>query len=46
MRHQITLLLPLSLNMDGELVEQTPAHFAVAPGALRVLVPHTSPAAA
>ena len=36
----------LSLNMNGELVEHTPAHFAVAAGALRGLVPHASPTAA
>ena len=35
----------LSINMDGELVGRTPTHFAVAPGALRVLVPHASTAA-
>jgi diacylglycerol kinase (ATP) len=37
---------PLPINMDGDLVGRTPLHFAVAPGALRVLVPHASPAAA
>ena len=36
----------LSLNMNGELVEHTPARFAVAAGALRGLVPHASPTAA
>jgi diacylglycerol kinase (ATP) len=36
----------LPINMDGELVDRTPTHVAVAPGALRVLVPHASPAAA
>jgi YegS/Rv2252/BmrU family lipid kinase len=36
----------LPINMDGELVGRTPTHVAVAPGALRVLVPHAAPAAA
>ena len=35
----------LSVNVDGELVARTPEKFAVAPNALRVIVPKTSTAA-
>ena len=46
-RHvHITTRPALPLNVDGELVAHTPEHFAVAPGALRVLVPHASPTTA
>src|SRR5215217_1259884 len=35
----------LSINVDGELVAQTPEEFSVAPNALHVIVPETSPSA-
>jgi len=36
---------PLSVNIDGELVAQTPQDFSVAENALKVLVPQGSAAA-
>ncbi len=43
-RVQITTRPSLPVNIDGELVDQTPELFTVARGVLRVLVPRRSPA--
>ena len=34
---------PRSVNADGDIVTQTPAHFIVRPAAIEVFVPRTSP---
>ena len=45
-RHVILETEPeLSINVDGELVAQTPEEFSVAPNALHVIVPETSTSA-